>query len=362
MNIKSIRRGFTVVELLALVGVIGVGASVASVSMGLGSIRTNTPATASPSTPSQPEDATDKKIEAIRKQLDTMRKQIDGIESELDGLQAQNEKPAGLLSALGKARASARQLKDATQVRGIQQSFIIWANQNQGQYPLPSKVDKAGETVAGDAAAKDTTANIFSMLVYNGYVSPEICISPAEANPNIKVCDNYEFDQPKTAVKPAMALWDPAFSADFANGKTGNVSYGHIQPFGGRTKLWADTFNAAEPVIGNRGPQIQSVTRNPQGSLVLKSQIPDSITYLIHGDRESWQGNLAYNDGHVAFETTLVGDIDNGWPAYVNKEDKRTPDVFFFDEQDAKEPSTNIYIGIFTKSGKALEDWTAIWD
>ena len=47
-----------------------------------------------------------------------------------------------LLPALGKARATARQLKDSTQVRGIQQGMVVFANNNQDNYPLPSQIDK----------------------------------------------------------------------------------------------------------------------------------------------------------------------------------------------------------------------------
>ena len=42
-----------------------------------------------------------------------------------------------LLPALGKARASARQLKDSTQIRGIHQGMILWAGNNSDKYPLP---------------------------------------------------------------------------------------------------------------------------------------------------------------------------------------------------------------------------------
>lgn len=353
MNRTLLRRGFTTIELLTVVGMLAALGSVASVSMGLGS-----PSTAARRSVAQPEDAGSKRIEKIRKQLDSMKKQIETIETELDELQ--KEKAAANPGALGKARAAARQLKDATQVRGIQQSLVVWANQNKGSYPLPSKMDAAGSTLAGAAESKDTTANIFSTLIFNGYISTEICISPAEANANIKAAPNYQFDRPPTAKNPEQALWDPAFSADFTNGKTGNVSYAHLQPFGGRLKTWSDTFNTTEAIVGNRGPEISAVDRANGAKIKIKNA--SSNTFLIHGERDTWEGNIAFNDGHVNFETVLVGDIDKGWPAYVNKEGKRVADVLFFDEKDCQEPEGNLYLSIFTKSGKTLEDWTAIWD
>src|SRR5438874_13033284 len=74
-----------------------------------------------------------------------------------------------LLPALGKARQSARQLKDSTQVRGIHQGMVVWAQNNSDNYPLPSVVDKQGQTVAaaaGQERSKDKTRNIFSMLIF----------------------------------------------------------------------------------------------------------------------------------------------------------------------------------------------------
>ncbi|MGE3107964.1 MAG: hypothetical protein AB7G11_09295 [Phycisphaerales bacterium] len=349
-SLGTVRSGFTVVELLAVVGMIGVGGAMTSVA-----VRDAAGGAASAAQP-EPED----RIEAIKQRLDAMRKQIDEIESELDGLKA--KRPAPLTEALAKARASARQLKDATQIRGIGQALIIWANQNQGRYPLPSVIDKAGTTVAGPAEAKDTTANILSVLIWGGFISTEMCISPAEANGNIKAYEAFEFDNPKTAVQPANAMWDPAFSADFTGKKPGNVSYAHLQPFQERLKYWADTFVTTEAVVSNRGPEIDRIDRGADGTLTPKPKNENSLTYLIHGPRDTWEGNIGFNDGHVDYQTRLIGNPKEGWPAYVNKEDKQAPDVLFFDEADAKIPTANLYLGIFTKSGKSLKDWNAIWD
>src|ERR1041384_3045710 len=117
-----------------------------------------------------------------------------------------------LLPALGKARQSARQLKDSTQVRGVHQAMVVWAQNNGDYYPLPSIVDKQNQTVnatAGQERTKDKTRNIFSMLIFHGSVSPEIFYNPAEASGSVKASDSYEFDSPVGAQTPAQALWDP---------------------------------------------------------------------------------------------------------------------------------------------------------
>jgi len=355
------RSGFTIIELLAVVGIVGVGASLSNVAINAGN-------TSAPAAVRQPDDKQKKDIEKIRKELDEIKKKIGQIEGQLDSIEKGGDKDAkkddkGKTGLTG-ARAQARQLKDATQIRGIDQSFVIWANQNKGVYPLPSTLDKAGTTIAGDAATKDTTANIISILIFNGYISTELCISPAEANPNIKICDNYMYDQPAKAKTPASALWDPAFNADFTNGKTGSVSYAHLQPAGKRLAKWADTFITTEACVSNRGPEITSIDNAANGSQTAKTKLDKSITYLIHGDKETWEGNVGYNDGHVQFETSLVGmpKADDPFPTYKTKEGKTFRDCLFFDEPGEAEPTTNLYLGIFTKAGKDVADWSAIWD
>src|SRR5690348_13789384 len=73
-----------------------------------------------------------------------------------------------LLPALGKARASARQIKDSTQVRGIHQGMVLWAQNNSDNYPLPSNIDK-GWTTRPSSEAHDIPRNIVSVMIYNGF-------------------------------------------------------------------------------------------------------------------------------------------------------------------------------------------------
>jgi prepilin-type N-terminal cleavage/methylation domain-containing protein/prepilin-type processing-associated H-X9-DG protein len=224
-----------------------------------------------------------------------------------------------LLPALGKARASARQMKDATQVRGIQQACAIWANQNQGNFPDPGKIDAADTTVTapvtGFADSKNSTGNIMSLLIFTGGISVELCINPAESATQYVYQDaSYEFDNPEEAEDRNNALWDPNFAGstkDSGYGQTAGVSnnsYAHILPLGRRKARWQDTFTTTEAVFGDRGP---AYTANVAGqrpttnrwTLLNTAEGTGSATLAIHGSRNSWEGNIAYNDGHVTFET-----------------------------------------------------------
>lgn len=249
-------------------------------------------------------------------------------------------------------------MKDATQVRGIEQAMVVWANENKGDFPLPSLIDLNDATVQEKGAAKDHTANILSMLIYAGHISTDLTISIAESHyPAIQQDENYELEYPKTAVDPAKALWDPAFSADFTGGKIGNTSYAHLLPAGPRKALWRDNFSTTQPIIGNRGPEIASYTRAKDDKINPVYSDTKSFTFLIHGSRNAWEGNIAYNDGHVSFETRL----DPEGVHYRAADNRYLSDCLFYDEQDDAN-GTNAFLGIFTKAGEATIDYHAIWD
>jgi hypothetical protein len=280
--------------------------------------------------------------------------------------------PGGLLDALAKSRESARQLKCSTHVRGNVQAMIIWANNNDSYYPLPSMVDAKDETVAEKGRAKDTTANILSLLIFNSSTSPEIAMCPSDTNPKIAIDKDYEWAKPKAAKDPKNSLWDPAFSADFEGG-TGNVSYAHLQTSGGlrnaegkpkrsgRMTRWSDTFSANEAIFGDRGPEVKSVTTEKPddlGSYAIDAN-KSSRTLKHHGPPDSWEGNIAFNDGHVDFMTAAI--LKQKAARYTTKDQKQRFDALFFDEaDDANE--TNVFLGIFTRAGEKPAEFKAIWD
>ncbi|MFZ4575188.1 MAG: hypothetical protein ACOYN0_12370, partial [Phycisphaerales bacterium] len=189
--------------------------------------------------------------------------------------------------------------------------------------------------------------------------SPEILVSPAEANRNIKIFDQYQYDKPEAAADAdkSKALWDPAFSVDFMNGKTGNTSYAMMVPVGARAKQWANTSKATEAVIGNRGPQIKSLKKGGAPNVTATLENPASNTLLIHGGRKTWEGNIAYNDNHVNFETQMSPEDSK----YRDAKGIRWNDCLFADEIDDAS-GTNNYLGISTTAGKEMKDFTLIWD
>jgi prepilin-type N-terminal cleavage/methylation domain-containing protein len=254
-----------------------------------------------------------------------------------------------LLPALGKARASARQLKDSTQIRGLGEALVLWAQNNNDEYPLGSRIDINNATIDEgtnelDWVRKDFTATFWSLLIFNGFVPTELLISPAESNGSIKRKENYEISQPKNAKDPPSALWDPSYKGSPVEANKGQVaadpgnnSYGHNPPFGARKFKWSNTFNASEAVIGNRGPTYKVAAG--AGSTITWGLTDDAFgtgsnTLLIHGSRISWSGNVGYNDNHVEFETKPDPE-DVTWTFTSLTAGERTqPDNFFVNERD----------------------------
>lgn len=226
-----------------------------------------------------------------------------------------------LLPALGKARASARQLKDSNQIRSSLQGFQTWAQSNRGLYPLPSKLDLANRTVTATYAQnKDNTGNILSILVFNNFVPPQMLVSTAEVSSEIAVDSGYEYSEPTAAVDPSGALWDPGLTGMPGErntsgigkgrrneGKAGATSYAHLPPFGKRFNIWQNTFSANEAVIANRGPMYAG--KPGRWFLIPGAQGTGSVTLRIHGTPTQWEGNVGFNDGHAEYVVKPDPDI-----------------------------------------------------
>lgn len=214
-------------------------------------------------------------------------------------------------------RDTARQLKDSTQIRGIVQACAIWAQYNDERYPTPSRVDRNGSTLprpdglTGPDLRLDTTGNTLSMLMWNGFFPVELAVSPAEVG-NVQVMADFMSVNPPTAVRPRDAFWDPAFrgtpldewggKVPGAVGDAGHNSYAQVAYYGGRARLWSNTFSSVEACWGNRGP---AYTLGDGGWVPLEgNQFGDgSTTMRIHGEPTTWEGNIGFNDQHVEYLT-----------------------------------------------------------
>ncbi|MGD9692267.1 MAG: type II secretion system protein [Phycisphaerales bacterium] len=259
-----------------------------------------------------------------------------------------------LLPALSTARKAAAQVKDGAQLREVQRGLITFSQNNRDLYPIPSALDKlnytetgggtAGQiTQSGQLQAKqkqyDRTGAVLSILIYNGYVSPEQTVNPAEADGGIRPDKDFQFQAVTQAQDPKQALWDPGFVGAYSNRdryippmnagpatgpnspdnpialqvSVGNNSYAFQPLWGARDSAayWSNTTDASTPVIVNRGPTYQvpaDALGNANALYQLANSPPGSgigsATLLIHGGKKTWEGNLVWMDNHVSFETS----------------------------------------------------------
>jgi prepilin-type N-terminal cleavage/methylation domain-containing protein len=230
-----------------------------------------------------------------------------------------------------------RQVRDMRQINNVIKAMAVWSASNKDMYPLPSQLDRNNSAVAGPKvgedqaghAGKDSTGNMLSILIWNGSIVPELCVSPAEASDKVLVDEAYEVQNPSACrVNGGKdAQWDPGFSgtADAAEGqgdeantprrKAGisNNSYAHALMLDGtaRGKNWMNTFVDTQALLGNRGPlyagadaQSDVASGAPVGGWTLADGPlgKKSSTLAIHGGRSTWEGNIGYNDTHVTYE------------------------------------------------------------
>ena len=282
-----------------------------------------------------------------------------------------------LLPALGRARANAKQIKDAAQVRETHKGMLMWAQQNKDFYPLASKIDRGNETIEADAteqSQKNATATVYSIMIYNSLVTPEVLVSASEAGGDIKEDENYEYQNPESAIEPIRARWDPNFQGtaddsgdlhpeeDPEDSGFGNTSYAHLALVGlSRQSEWKNSLSSNYPAIGHRGPAHTSAEWDSDSRRIDKVILQsgdtgeESITLLIHGSKNTWEGNIAYNDNHVNFETTSHPD-GVVYTVIENQEQKSYGDCIFLNEGDssaldgnAQEDTrdSNCFLGLF---------------
>lgn len=250
-------------------------------------------------------------------------------------------------------------LKDSSQLRGILQGMVMLAEANKGQFPLPSVIDSGNTTVAAQGEAKDTTANILSLMIYQGFFPVELTVSPLEVG-NVDMMLTYQTSLPAAAIDPARAQWDPAFSADFTAKAPGNTSYAHTAPIGPRRQQWSlASGDATLAVLGARGPQVASVAPGPSGPVPTLAKAR-SNTLRMHRPRNRWQGNIGYQDNHVDLETEMAPEDVLYWVRGRSGADAFARDTLFYDEPDDASGG-NAYLTI-TIPVAGVPGGKAIWD
>lgn len=205
-----------------------------------------------------------------------------------------------LLPALAKARAQAKLLKDGTQMKQVQQSWIVYSNQSEGIFPTPGLKNRLPDPVLGDDIpgrgpediTLNTTANVHSMMIVENYYDPVILVGPTEPNGRVVVKGDYDYSVVDITED---IYWDDTFVTELNNDTDAvcHTSYASMPLVGSRKKSqWINSSDSKYASIGNRGTRM--------GELVA-----ESITYDIHGSKDQWVGNICFQDNHIQVSNTL---------------------------------------------------------
>jgi len=193
-----------------------------------------------------------------------------------------------LLPALGAARRTARQMQNSTQVRGIHQACIIFAQGNNTWYPGLNRdgasetghtfrVGSSTQTLSTTDPNQTTSASVgyrFRRLLEDNHFAGAYAISPSETKKNWStgpvVITNYSYGMLERTTTPQ------------------------------RYNEWRQTNNAEAPVLGDR------LVANGTGTFKSVHTNPKSTSTT------EWRGSVAWNDNHVSFEPDFTVDTKYG--------------------------------------------------
>jgi len=198
-----------------------------------------------------------------------------------------------LLPALARARATARQVKDGTQIAQIHKSWLIYSGENEGIFPTPGLINRQAVPGLGHVPGRGTedilrndTPSLYSVCIAQNFFTPELAVSTSEPNGNILVKVDYNY----AGVSPINDIyWDENFQADLNS--LSHLSYSSAPMFDQRkNREWKNSLTSKFAIVGNRGVE--------NGSIV-PAEYEASKTLEIHGSRKEWIGNVCFNDNHI---------------------------------------------------------------
>lgn len=206
-----------------------------------------------------------------------------------------------LLPALGAARRTARQMQNGTQVRGIHQSMIMFAQNNNGWYPGVDDdgVSASPTIIASGTATAQTTAGDLPVTRFRELIDDRLFDGPYLISPS-------EVKEPFSDHNTEMT------TANFSYALLDITSIGST-PGPRRTDEWRETNNSEAVVISDRAilssgtpAATQSTTVNAS-SANIKSVHTDPAT-----NATDWKGSIGWNDNHVDFEPQQSVDTSYG--------------------------------------------------
>ena len=193
-----------------------------------------------------------------------------------------------LLPALGAARRTARRMQNSTQLRGIHQGLVTFANSNKNNFAgLDSKGDALvdGADTTGSSGNGEEVEARYYILLDGDYFTPEYAISPSETA-NVTEYVESATATPNAVTFTAATKHYSYAMLQFAASGTPRAVTSATAP---RAAEWKQTLNSQAIVVSDRnlgnntGTELQSV----------------------HSEAGEWSGSVLWNDNHVGFENEV---------------------------------------------------------
>ncbi|MBX2852877.1 MAG: prepilin-type N-terminal cleavage/methylation domain-containing protein [Phycisphaeraceae bacterium] len=185
-----------------------------------------------------------------------------------------------LLPALGAARRTARRMQNSTQLRGIHQGLVTFANSNKNNF---SGLDSKGgvlvndDSNTGSSGLGHTVEARYWVLLNGDYFTPEYSISPSETEAIDDYDESVDLDVQSDNYSYALLELGAAAAA------------GDTPDSPGRVAEWKQTLNSQAIVVSDR-------------------TLDGTNFYSIHtedeGTSSQWAGSVLWNDNHVGYENS----------------------------------------------------------
>lgn len=236
---------------------------------------------------------------------------------------------AVLLPSIGSGQRPSRQLTNNTQVRGIHQSMVMFAQDNGGYFPGLSADGELLEAGTIEGAAEDGAypGARYVILLSANYFYGDYAISLAESGKTewtttgtSITTDHFSFALLALDLDGNGRVDRPDPLA--ANGES-------AEPHAGRTHEWSETLNSLAPVLADRNTGANATDR--ASSL---------HTPLDSGD---WRGSVGWNDNRVVFESSPTLDTRYGDGPFWGAGQGRGDHLFVADSIDAADDAAMVF-------------------
>lgn len=205
-----------------------------------------------------------------------------------------------LLPALGAARRTANQMKNSSQLRGLHQSSVIFANSNGSYLPgMNSSGSPINSTDATFAALSSTNtgttqygggaiATRLYILLNGNFVAGDLVLNPLDTPSNGGKWTNPQY-------LPALPTTTSAgqFSYSLLNIVDASNSTSVSSISAGRVGEWRDNANSQAILIADRNSSASTIS-------------PRSIWSTSAGSITDWKGNVVWGDNHAEFLTSYT--------------------------------------------------------